>query len=114
MNSILTSVKKFLGIGEDYTHFDPDIVMHINSAFFVLNQLGVGPESPFTIEDKSSVWSDFVGDGKIELVRTYVYLFVRRIFDPPTNSAHLSALNEQIKEYEWRMNVQVDPGTESE
>ena len=109
INSILTSIKKALGIEEEYIHFDPDIIMHINSAFFTLNQLGVGPDEPFMIEDKSSEWSDFIYTGRIEMVKTYIYMVVRRAFDPPSNSAYLNSLNEMIKEYEWRMNVQVDP-----
>ena len=83
MDSILTSVKKKLGIQEDYTHFDEDIIMDINSTFLILNQLGVGPEEPFTIEDDVAEWSDFIDNGKIDLVRSYVYLRVRLLFDPP-------------------------------
>lgn len=114
INSILTSIKKMLGIDKDYNHFDADIIMHINSAFFVLNQLGVGTEDPFSIEDASSEWSEFVGEGEIEMVKTYIYEYVKRIFDPPSNSSHLNALKEDMKEMEWRMNVAVDPGEEEE
>ncbi len=112
ITSILTSIKKALGIEEEYTHFDPDIIMHINSAFFVLHQLGVGPETPFSIKDKSATWDEFIDADKLELVKTYIYMVVRRAFDPPSNSAHLNALSEMIKEYEWRMNVEVDPKNE--
>lgn len=108
MSSILTDTKALLGIEEEYTHFDKQIVAHINSALFVLNQLGVGPDKPFVIEDKSSEWSDFVGEGEYELVQTYVYRSVRRVFDPPTNSSHLNALKEDMKEDEWRLNVQAE------
>ena len=76
MDSILTSIKKLLGPNEDYTHFDPDIIMHINTAFFVLNQLGVGPEDPFVIEDASATWDDFMTKGDTEMVKTYVYEYV--------------------------------------
>lgn len=111
ITSILTSVKKMLGIDEAYTHFDPDIITHINSAFFVLNQLGVGPDEPFIIEDATSDWSDFT-ENDVELVKTYVYSYVRRIFDPPSNSSHLNALKDDMKEMEWRLNVAVDPREE--
>lgn len=109
MDSILDSIKKLLGITEEYTHFDPDIIMHINSAFFTLNQLGVGPDEPFKIEDKSDTWDDFVSGQDVEAIKSYIGLKVRTLFDPPTNSSLLSAINEQIKEFEWRLNVQVDP-----
>lgn len=109
MDSILDSIKKLLGIAEEYKHFDPDIIMHINSAFFTLNQLGVGPDEPFKIEDKSDTWDDFVSGQDVEAIKSYIGLKVRTLFDPPTNSSLLSAMNEQIKEFEWRLNVQVDP-----
>lgn len=112
ITSILTSTKKLLGIPKEYNHFDPDIIMLINNAFFTLNQLGVGPETPFMIEDDKTEWSEFITDGQIESVKSYVFMKVKQVFDPPTNSAHLNALAEQIKELEWRMNVQVDPAKE--
>lgn len=112
MDSILTSVKKQLGIAEDYEHFDPDIIMHINSVFSILNQLGVGPPEGFSISDETSVWTDFIGDSlKLELVKTYVYLKLRLIFDPPTSSAVMDAFKENIAELEWRISVTVDPPT---
>lgn len=110
IDSILTSVKKMLGIEESYTHFDPDIIMHINSVFFTLNQLGVGPDDPFMIEDKTAEWSDFVNSGNIEAVKSYIFLKVRMLFDPPQSGTHINAINEQIKELECRMNYSVDPG----
>ena len=109
MDSILDSIKKLLGITEEYKHFDPDIIMHINSAFFTLNQLGVGPDEPFKIEDNSDTWDDFVSGQDVEAIKSYIGLKVRTLFDPPTNSSLLSAMNEQLKEFEWRLNVQVDP-----
>lgn len=112
MESILTSIKKLLGITEEYKHFDQDIIMHINSVFFTLNQLGVGPETPFVIEDDSATWDDFISNQDTEAVKSYIGLKVRLLFDPPTSSAHLSAVQEACKEYEWRLNVQVDPGKE--
>ena len=108
MDSILTSIKKLLGIQEEYEHFDVDIMMHINSAFMVLNQLGVGPEEGFTIDDKYDVWSDFTTEN-LEAVKTYVYLKVRVVFDPPNSSAVMESYNRQISEYEWRLNVAAGP-----
>lgn len=106
MDSILTSVKKMLGIAEEYEHFDPDIIMHINNVFMVLVQIGVGPPNGFAIKDKSSVWSDFIPDTHwfFNSIPTYVYQKVRLIFDCPTGSL-LEALKESIKEMEWRLNA---------
>lgn len=111
MESILTSIKKLLGIAEEYEHFDVDIIMHINSAFSVLTQLGVGPEEGFRIEDASAVWSDFLyDDPRLEMVRTYVYLKVKLVFDTTSSSsAVIESINRQIQELEWRINVTVDP-----
>ncbi len=110
MDSILTSIKKLLGITEDYECFDQDVIIHINSAFSVLTQLGVGPEAGFFIEDSSAIWSDFVSDtSKLEFIKTYIYLKVKLVFDPPTSSAVIDAINRQISELEWRINVTVDP-----
>ncbi len=109
MESILTSIKKLLGIEEEYKHFDPDIVMQINSAFGVLTQLGVGPEEGFFIEDEGAVWSDYLfGDRRLEFVKTYIYLKVRLGFDPPQSSAAIEAINRQISELEWRINLTVE------
>lgn len=110
MESILTSIKKLLGITAEYTHFDTDLIVHINSVLMVLNQLGVGPEEGFFIEDESSSWIDFLGDNtKIELVKTYVYLKVKLLFDPPLSSAAIDSTNRLISEFEWRLNAAVDP-----
>ena len=104
--SILTSIKKLLGIPEDYEHFDQDIIIHINSVFMILNQLGVGPTEEFTIADKTAVWSDFISDNKkFESVKTYVYMKVRLLFDPPLSSAVMDCINKVINELEWRLNV---------
>lgn len=110
MESILTSTKKMLGIPEEYEHFDADIVMHINSVFMTLTQLGVGPAEGFTIMDEDATWNEFIQDRKtIESVKSYMYLKVRLLFDPPLSSAVLSAMERQIAEFEWRLNVAVDP-----
>jgi hypothetical protein len=104
--SILDSTKKVLSIDPSYTAFDEDILMHINSVFGTLNQLGIGPEGGFRIEDNSTEWSTFLGDDPRQNdVKSYVFLRVRVLFDPPGTSFHLSAMQEQIKELEWRMNV---------
>lgn len=109
--SILNSVKKLLGLAEDYTPFDQDIIMHINTAFMVLNQLGAGPSEPFHIEDAKEEWSDFVNSGgPVYAIKTYIYLKVRLVFDPPTSSFVLTSMEKAIQEYEWRINVQVDKG----
>lgn len=105
-DSILNSVKKILGIAPDYDAFDTDVIIHINSVFSTLNQLGLGPNEGFMIEDDSAVWEDFLlGDMRLNAIKTYVYLRVRVLFDPPTTGFTLTALQEQIKELEWRMNV---------
>ena len=106
--SILQSVKKQLGITPDYTHFDADIITGINSAFMILNQLGVGPDDPFTITGADEVWTDFIEDGKIELVKSYIPLRVKLLFDPPTNSFLVENINRQIAEFESRMNIEAE------
>lgn len=106
MESILTSIKKLLGIAEDYEHFDPDIIIHINSAFMILTQLGVGPPGGFSIVDETTMWIDFVPDmSMVESVKSYVYLRVRLLFDPPSSSAVIESINRMISEFEWRLNV---------
>lgn len=105
-DSILTSTKKILGITEDYIVFDPDIILHINSVFSTLTQLGVGPEQGFMIADETTEWVDYLGDNlELNAVKTYVYLRVRMLFDPPTSGYAVDAMKEQIKELEWRLNV---------
>jgi len=103
--SILISIKKLLGIAEDYDHFDPDLIMHINTVFMILHQMGVGPkEAPFMIEDANATWDSFIGDAKdLQPVKTYIALKVRLVFDPPAASAHMQAITDTIKELEWRL-----------
>lgn len=107
MESILTSIKKLLGITEEYTHFDEDLIMHINSVFMTLTQLGVGPSQGFYIEDSSAEWADFIPDfNKLQAVKTYMYLKIRLVFDSASlGSATLAAYERQIQELEWRLNV---------
>jgi hypothetical protein len=112
--SILTSTKKILGIAEDYTVFDLDILTHINTAFATLTQLGVGPADGFMIEDETAVWTDFdpVDDHlNFNSVKSYVFLKVKMLFDPPTTSYLISASEDQIRELEWRLNTHRE-GTE--
>lgn len=105
-DSILNSTKKNLGLAEGYTEFDPDVIMHINTVFSILNQLGVGPEDGFMIDDETDTWEDFLGDDpNLNVVKTYVYLRVRHLFDPPGTSYHLNAAKEQYQELEWRLNT---------
>ena len=107
ISSILTSVKKLLGIEEMYEHFDADIIMHINTAFMTLTQLGLGPAEGFFIEDKSATWDDFLGGRKdLYAVRSYVFMRARLMFDPPQMGYLVDSLKKQCEELEWRLNVQ--------
>lgn len=109
MDSILTTIKKLLGVEEDYKHFDNDIIVHINSALMTLNQLGVGPANPVSVTSELDTWEKVLGDIKnLEAVKTYIYLKVRMIFDPPTSSFVLEAMRKQAEELEWRLNVQTE------
>ena len=109
-SSILTSIKKLLGIAEEDTSFDQDIIMHINTVFAILAQLGVGPANGFSIEDDSAIWEDYLGNAtNLELVKSYIYMKVRSMFDPPTSSILADAMNKNISELEWRINATVDP-----
>ena len=114
MDSILTSIKKLLGISEEYEHFDADIIMHINSVFMTLTQLGVGPSEGFYINDEETIWTDFIPDlVKLQAVKTYVYLKVRLLFDPASvGSSTLASYERQIQELEWRLNVAAESETD--
>lgn len=107
--SILTSIKKLLGITEEYTAFDSDITMHINSVFLILSQLGVGPADGFSISSKEEVWTDFIDSSNLlNAVKSYVYLKVRLLFDPPTSSSAVDSIKNMINEFEWRINVEAE------
>lgn len=106
MDSILTSVKKLLGIHAEYTDFDVDIIVHINTAFATLNQLGVGPSYGFAIEDESATWDEYITVTNLTMVKTYIYLKVRLLFDPPTSAALLESLKQSIGEMEFRLLVE--------
>lgn len=110
MDSILVSIKKLLGIDEACEHFDTDVIIHINSALAILNQLGVGPPQGFFITDSSQTWTEFIGErSDIEMVKSYVFMKVKLIFDPPQSSSVIESMNRAISEFEWRLNVAVDP-----
>ncbi len=104
--SILNSTKKILGIDSSYTAFDQDIIMHINSTFATLNQLGVGPVNGFMISNSTPVWNDILNsDLRLNSVKSYVYLRVRLLFDPPSTSYAMSAIQDQITELGWRIST---------
>lgn len=109
MDSILTSIKLLLGITEDYEAFDQQLIMHINSVFMVLTQLGVGPTEGFMIENKNDTWDDFISDdSNLQTVKSYMYLKVKMLFDPPSSSAAMDSANRIINEFEWRLNSQAE------
>lgn len=115
MESILTSIKKLLGIAEEYNHFDQDIIMHINSVFSVLTQLGVGPANGFSITDKDATWNDFIKDDpKLEMIKSYMHQKVRLLFDPPLSSAVMESTNRILSELEWRINVAAESENKEE
>lgn len=104
MSSILTTVKKTLGLQEEYEAFDPEITLYINTALSNLNQIGVGPEQGFQIEDKAATWESFLGsDPRLNNVKTYVSMKVRLMFDVPSTSFVIEAFENQIKELEYRI-----------
>lgn len=115
IDSILTSIKKLLGMTEEYTVFDSDIIMHINTVFMSLRQLGVGPEEGFMIEDDSASWIDFIdyeNDPEktvlLSAVKSYIHLKVKLLFDPPLNASVIESINRQIVELEWRLNTEAE------
>ena len=111
--SILVSIKKLLGLTEDYKYFDPDIILQINSAFSTLNQLGVGPENGFAINGPADVWSDFIDDPRLNFAKTFVQLKVKLAFDPPTSAALMDSYNRQLDELTWRLSIVNDDQTSS-
>ena len=111
-DSILMTIRKLV-CGDPYAdHFDTDLLVHINACFSILNQLGVGPENGFVVTDETQIWSSYSDNDRIlNMVKTYVTLKVKKIFDPPLTSSVLEAMDKEIKELEWRLNVAVDPAT---
>lgn len=109
MDSILTTIKNMLGIAEEYAHFDATIIRHINSAFMTLRQIGVVPERSFKITSDEQTWYDFLGESNdLETVITYVYEKVKMNFDPPSSAFVMEAMKEQIREDEFRLNIQAE------
>ena len=107
--SILTSIKLMLGIESECKDFDDVLIMHINSVLMILNQLGVGPEEGYSISDDNDFWEDYMpSNSNLEAVKTYVYLKVKKIFDPPSSSSLIEAIDRTINELEWRINTSVD------
>ena len=107
--NILASIKKLLGFEEDYTAFDADIMMYINSAFMSLHQLGVGPAAGYVLSSGLETWPEFFGTyTDLQGVKTYIYLKVRLVFDPPSTSFVIDAIQKQIAELEWRLNIQAE------
>ena len=110
MESILGSIKQMLGISQDETNFDSELMLHINGALMIINQLGVGPSAGFIVLGKTQTWSEFLADRKdLELVKTAVYLRVRLMFDPPQNSFLVSSTQKQIEEFDWRITATAAP-----
>ncbi len=110
MDSILQSIKKLLGLDEDYDAFDDDVMMHINSVLMILTQLGVGPKNGFSITGEEETWEDYLGEdiSKLSAVKTYVYLKVKTMFDPTSSSVVNEATKEMLKELEWRLNSEIE------
>lgn len=107
--SILISVKKLLGIAEEYTQFDTDIIIHINTIFMALQQMGIGPKDGFSITDENDLWTDFMEDSiLLNSVKTYMYLRVKLLFDPPLTSSTVDSFNKLISELEFRMNSKAE------
>lgn len=111
MDSILVSIKKLLGIDAAYTAFDVDVIIHINTAFAVLNQLGVGPADGFMIEGEEEIWDDYITDNNFSMVKTFVYLKVRLAFDPPTSTALIESMNNTLNELTWRLELEGQNGS---
>ena len=111
IESILDSTKKELGMDPEYRYYDPDIVLHINSILAILTQAGVGPEDGFRITDEKTTWTEFIGEANyLNFVKSFVSLRVKLLFDPPSNSSLIKAIETQAEEFLWRINVAVDPG----
>lgn len=110
MDSILNTTKKLLGINSDYNGFDTDIILHINTAFWNLKQLGVGPYNGFSIKGENENWDEFLGtSNKLEAIKSYIYYSVRLAFDPPQSTVAIESYRNMLKELEWRLMVELDP-----
>lgn len=107
--SILEDTKKLLNVPSEHTVFDQDIKIHINTALATLHQLGVGPPEGFEVVDSTAEWSEFISGIPLNSVKSYVYARVRLLFDPPATSFGITAIENQIKELEWRLQVVATP-----
>ena len=109
-DSIVVTIKKMLGLDDEYTPFDVDVIIHINAALMTLAQMGVGPKEGYEVSDYDQTWSEFLGENynKLGAVKTYVYLQVKMLFDPPTNSFVMDAMKKQSEEILFRLNVQAE------
>lgn len=112
--SILNTIKHMLDISEDDPSFDKELIDHINSAFFILAQIGVGPDTPYQITSADEVWSEFIPNiSNLNLAKQYIYLRVKKVFDTAGSaSSFQSSIDALITEYEWRLNVEVDPAAD--
>ena len=108
METILNTIKKLLGIQQEYEYFDEDIMIHINTAFATLNQLRVGPAEGFYMDDKTALWDDYITSINMQMIKSYIYLKVRILFDPPTSSVLMDSMNRSIAELEWRLYLEGD------
>lgn len=108
MSSILKSIKKVLGVPEEYDHFDRDLILHINTTLSILTQLGVGDPKGFSVMGEEEQWEDFINDSRLAMVKSYMVFKVRLLFDPPLSSAVLECINRQLDELEWRINTCVE------
>ena len=113
--SILKTIKQLIGCPDDFEQFDLDLIVHINSAFATLTQLGVGPKEGYRITGADNEWSEFEDDiQKLSLIKDYVYIKTRLLFDPPTSGSLMDSLKEQLKEMEWRLYILYDPISEDD
>ena len=111
MDSILESIKKLLGIPKDYTAFDVDVIMHINTAFAILNQLGLGPEGGYGIEGYNEIWDDYMTSYNMSMIKTFIYLKVRLAFDPPSSTALIESMQRTLDELTWRLELEGQNGS---
>jgi hypothetical protein len=111
MSSILGTIKQMLGVDSADTAFDTEIIVHINSSLMTLTQIGVGPSDGFFITGETETWEQFLSGifVKMEAVKTYIYIKVRLIFDPPSTAAVMDAMARSASEFEWRLAVQATP-----
>ena len=111
MDSILESIKKLLGIPKEYEAFDADVIMHINTAFAILNQLGLGPEGGYGIEGYDDVWDDYIVSYNMSMIKTFIYLKVRLAFDPPSSTALIESMQRTLDELTWRLELEGQNGS---